>query len=141
MTRTRTDVSELQLVLCEGLQAFLEHFLGMDACLVYGEVYVLELGHEQIGVGHNSLNVHFAVAEDRVHPNHSLYALGKVTYVADASSKETLDRLEPINVHLRELACKVEHLGDSNRMTVLIIDGPNNVIFEVFATANVVYVV
>ncbi len=104
-------------------------------------MYVLEISHEKIGVSHDSLDIDLTFAENCIHSDHGLDALRKVTYVADASTKETLDGLEPINMHPGELASEVVHLSDSNRMTVLIIDGPNQVILEVIATANVVDVV
>ncbi len=113
----------------------------MQSSLIEREVNALKLEHEKFRFSIYSLYVSLAVSQNASHADHCLDALREVPDVIDASAKETLNRLEPFNMHLREGASDVKHLHDSNRATVLINHRPDYVVLEVLAPANVVDII
>ena len=113
----------------------------MHSCLIEREVDALKLEHEKFRFSIYSLHVSLAVSQNAGHTDHCLDALSEVPDVIDASAEETLNRLEPFNMHLRESASHIEHLHDSNGVTILINHWPNDVVLEVLAPANVVDII
>lgn len=92
----------------------LEHFVTNGSRGVNRRIQLSKHVHVALGVHVNALHTRSARCQSRVKADKCGDALGKLADVANAASKEALNRLEPLDLEPSELTFEVIHLENTD---------------------------
>jgi hypothetical protein len=122
----------------EAVYAGLEYFLTYHPCGIYRPVKAPVQLHAAIRVILDPLYAFLRATQLRLNAEHGGDAAREVSDVVHTASQEALHGFETLNLELRDGPLEVEHLEYPGAASVLIENGPDNVVLVAFAPASVV---